>query len=342
MKRRNLVILATSAIALVLMGSVGFFDAYADEAENDAESSRSEEQSNGHGTSISLMPVSKILQLASSSVYEDKITVTNDGNEEMDFEVYAAPYSYIYSEAEDAYKLGFNNENSFTQITRWITFEDSGGEWVKNARFSVPANDSLEVNYRISTPGDIPAGGQYAVIFAHTLSSVVSASGIKTEASPGMVIYGRSTEGETKVAAEISEMNIQHGVTENGVRRDNFYASAKIKNTGNVDFGAIGVLKVEGILGGVAYETEGNSGRISVIPESELLLSDEWKDSPSFGIYRVTWTVTAGEETETIETVIVVNPLFAILILIIVLTLITMCVIMVLRKRKARRSRLAV
>ena len=307
-----------------------------------AEEEKPEENSDGGGTSISIMPVSKVLQISASSNYEDTMTVTNDGDDKMDIEVYAAPYSYVYSPEEDLYKLGFSHENNFTQITRWITFETTSGEWKTKANYSIDGHKSLPVKYKISTPSDIPAGGQYAVIFAHTLTAVTSANGIRTEASPGMVIYGRNNDGEVKTNATISDMNIKLGVEEGGAKRENFYASAKVKNDGNVDFSAVGKLKVDSILGGASYETPNDRGRISVIPDSELVVHDEWEESPSFGIYKVTWTVTAGDSTETIETVIFVNPLPLIIVIILVLTIIIVCIIMVVRKRKERRSRLAV
>lgn len=307
----------------------------------EGEDSTSQEGSES-STSISLMPVSKILQISSSSEYQDKLTVNNDGNGEMQIEVYAAPYAYVYSESEDAYKLGFNNDNNFTQITRWITFKDKDGNWVKNPTFTIPAKQSLDVEYKISTPDNIPAGGQYAVIFAHTLTGSVSANGIKTEASPGLIVYGRSTEGEARIEPVISDAKVQLGITENGVSRSNFYASAKVKNNGNVDFSAVGKLVVQSIIGGGSYETPSNAGRISVIPEAELVVHDEWEESPSFGIYKATWTVTAGEETVTVEEIIFVNPLLFVIITIFLLTIITVCVIIWVRKRKDRRSRLAV
>ena len=64
------------------------------------------------GTSISISPVSRIFQLSPSSEYADVLKVTNDGSEEISFEIYAAPYSYVYSEENDTYSLGFNNENN--------------------------------------------------------------------------------------------------------------------------------------------------------------------------------------------------------------------------------------
>ena len=342
-KKHSLKKLMVALMAFLMLGAfAGGGVAWADE---ESGGDGAEEAAKVSGTNIGLMPVSKVLQISSESSYEDKITITNDGNEEIEVEVYAAPYSYVYSEEDGIYRLGFNKENNFTQIVRWITVKNDKGEWVKTANFKVPAHESKDVSYKITTPKDIPAGGQYAVIFAHTLNGVVSSTGIRTEASPGMVIYGRSDEGEVKIVPGISDMKIGYDVRnigENNTPKSVFYASAKVKNDGNVDFSAVGKLTVEGIIGFGSYETPATKGRISVIPESELEVSDDWEDSPAFGLYKATWTVTAGDAKETIETIIFVNPLPLIIISIIVLTIVAVWVTIVIRKRKERSSRLAV
>ena len=327
-------LLLTASLVLGL-GLVLSNTTYAEEEETQAE------QKTG-GTSISITPVSNVLSISSSKEYDAKFTVNNDGSEEMRIEVYAAPYSYIHSEEDDSYKLGFNNENNFTQISRWITFRDNDGNYVKKANYEIEPEKSIEINYKITTPDNIPAGGQYAVIFAHTLTSSVSASGIRTEASPGLVVYGRSTEGKVDTTAEISDLKIEQSVSDGTNTRNNFYASAKVKNSGIVDFNAIGKMKVDSIIGFSSYETPESRGKISVIPEAELVVSDEWEESPSFGIYKVTWTVKAGEETEVIEKVVFLIPPLVIVLSIIVLTFIVIWIIMLSRKRKERRSRLAV
>ncbi|MBQ3432848.1 hypothetical protein IJG22_00955 [Candidatus Saccharibacteria bacterium] len=314
---------------------------YADE-DAAVDESAEKDQSTSVGTSISLMPVSKVMQISPNAEYVDKMTVNNDGDDKIDIEVFAAPYSYIYSEEEQTYRLGFNNETNFTQITRWITFKTADGSWEKKVNYSIPAHEALEVEYKISTPSSVPAGGQYAVIFAHTLTGVVSASGIRTEASPGMVVFARSAEGEIKTVAQISSMEAQYGLHGDDTKGSYFYGAAKVKNDGNIDFNVTGKLKVSPILGFGSYETPESRGRVSVIPEAELEVSDKWEDSPSFGLYHVSWTVKAGEETETIETLIFVNPILAIILLIIVLTIITIWTILIVRRRKARSSRLAV
>ncbi|MBR3116036.1 hypothetical protein IKF30_02300 [Candidatus Saccharibacteria bacterium] len=337
-----LCLVAVMMVGLMLPPSVGA------EGEQNTDDNASQEATdentsqNKGGTSISLMPVSKVLQIAPNSEYEDVLTVNNDGDDEIEIEVFAAPYAYVYSEDEQTYKLGFNTETNFTQIVRWVTFKKADGGWDKKAQYKIPARESLAVKYKITTPNKIPEGGQYAVIFAHTLTGVVSASGIRTEASPGMVLFGRSAEGDIKTVAQISDMSAQYGIHGDDTQNNYFYGSAKVKNDGNIDFNANGKLKVEPIIGFGGYETPESRGRVSVIPESELEVTDRWDESPVFGLYKVTWTVKAGEETETIETLIFVNPIVAIIVIIIVLTIITIWTIMIVRKRKDRRSRLAV
>ena len=301
------------------------------------------EQTDAPKTSLTLSPVSRTLTIASNSTYDGTMNVTNDGSGEMKIEVHASPYSYIYSSEDDLYKLGFSSQTNFTQISRWITIKDAEGNYVKNPTFKIPAGETLVVEYKITTPDNIPAGGQYAVIFAQTISDDAASSGIRTEASAGMVVYGHSTEGEVQLTAEIRDMEIGQGTsTDDSVKNNNFYGKAKVKNTGNVDFFARGKLKVEPIIGFSSYETADNASAPSIIPESERVVEDEWTETPDFGLFKVTWTVTAGETTETIERVVFLISPAAIIITIFVLTIVIVSIIIGVRKRKERRSRLAI
>lgn len=307
----------------------------------------SEEGENGAqqiATSISISPVSKILQLTSNSTYEDSFTVSNNGSSDMKFETYAAPYAYTYSESDDSYQLGFSKENTYTQITRWITFRQEDGTYAEKATFVAAPNSSVDVSYKITTPESIPAGGQYAVLFAHTLTADTNTSGIKTEASPGLVVYGRA-EGETKASSEIRDMKINTTMMVENQEKQIINASSKVKNTGNVDFMASGKLKVTGIFGQVYYETQGISAksRVSIIPEAELPVSDSWDETPFFGLFNVEWTVTgSGGTTETITRFVAIIPPVIIIVTILLLTIITIWIIIVVGKRKARRSKFMV
>lgn len=305
------------------------------------------EQSENITTGISITPVSNFFSLAPSKTYDSSFKITNQGSTEMQFEAYAAPYSYTYSERDDEYKLGFSRETNYTQITRWITFRDTNNQYVKKATFSVNAGDTVEVFYRITTPASIPAGGQYTVLFAHTINNTVSQSGIKTEASPGLIIFGRAI-GETIKTNEISNLSIDQKLVSKipGPQAskiiNHINATGKVKNTGNVDFTARGVLTVKGILGHTYYQTPDSKPRVMVIPEAELTVTDEWAETPLFGLFKVSWSVSVDEKVETISRTVLILPLSIILIAIMLLTIIIIWVIFFIRKRKYRRSKLLV
>lgn len=305
-------------------------------AEDEAPAESSEEG----GTSISISPVSNIVSIEGNKTYDYSFKVTNGGNSEMKFEVYAAPYSYTVSEEDGEYKLGFSRENNYTQITRWITFAGADDNYSEKPVFTAGPKETVEVKYRITTPESIPAGGQYAVLFAHTLStSEMSGSGIKTEASPGLVVYARAS-GETIKTSEISNLKIEKTITNKKKETFNHVnASAKVKNTGNVDLTAVGTMTVQGIFGRSYYETPAGTAAISVIPETELTLSDEWKETPYFGLFNVTWKVVTAGNTETITAVILILPAPIIVMFLILLTFVTIGVIIRVKKRSARRTR---
>ena len=332
-KKISVLTLAALAFAAVISGG----NIYADDSENSSNSSAA--------TSISISPVSEVLQLTASTIYDAVFKVSNNSDSPMEFEVYAAPYAYIYSEDEDAYKLGFSRENNFTQITRWITFKDTSGNYVEKATFTADPRSDVEVAYRITTPESIPAGGQYAVLFAHTLSGSVNSSGIKTEASPGLVVYGRAS-GDTILSSEISKLAINNTMLVDGEEKTIINATGKVKNTGNVDFMAEGKMKVTGIFGNVYYETPVGStaARISVIPDTELSVSDSWKDTPFFGMFNVEWKVTTDDNEigEIITKFVVIMPPVIIIIVLLLLTVVIVWIIIVVRKRKERRSKFMV
>ena len=120
---------------------------------------------------------------------------------------------------------------------------------------------------------------------------------------------------------------------------------SKVKNNGNVDFMASGVLKVTGIFGNTYYETQNTStkSRVSVIPEAELPVTDSWDDTPFFGMFNAEWTVYVnGEAKETVTKFIVIMPPALIILIILLLTIVIIWIIIVIRKRKERRSKFMV
>lgn len=292
-------------------------------------------------TSISISPTSRILGLEANMVYEDMFKVTNNSSNEMRFEVYAAPYSYTYSEEEDTYNLGYVNETAYNQIVRWTTFRDTTGNWVETTTFTAQPGETIEVNYRIATPSSIPAGGQYEVLFAHTLTSSTLANGIQVEANPGLPIYGRAS-GETVFDSYIYDLKINDTLQSGSEMRNVISATAKVQNSGNIDFSPQCNLKITGIFGITYYDNDSNCEQPSVIPETTMALRDTWEDTPFMGLFNVEWTVTAAGNSEMISRTILILPIFMIILMILLLTIIIVWIIIAIRKRKERRSKFMV
>ncbi len=336
------------------------------EGEAPAEESGETAENDDDKISISISPVTENFNLKSNSTYDGIMKVTNAGKMAFEFEVYSAPYSFSMNAATNDYGPNYTSENNYTQISRWITVRDTEGNYVPSMEtgsetdgahpvFAAGPGETVEIAYRITTPDNIPAGGQYATLFARTMPKESKESGINALANLGMKIFGRSEEGEAIQSAEIKDVRVAKSllrdvtVEENGttvtkntdVNHINGYAV--VRNTGNLDFAARGVLTVTSIFGGSPYyQTPEDEGQLSVIPESEVPVTDEWEDTPIFGLYKAVWTVTAGESTESTEMVICLIPPFVVIIAIILLTIVIVWIIMAIRRRKERQSRFSI
>ncbi len=138
---------------------------------------------------ITISPLSKSLILESNSVYDYTVSITNNDDSSVDFEMYTSPYSYEQKNITD-------KDTASTQISKWITFKGPDGFYSDNPHLTAGPHETVEVAYRISTPNGIPASDQYAVIFARTITPPIEeeGAGIHAEISPGIIIYGHTDE----------------------------------------------------------------------------------------------------------------------------------------------------
>ena len=257
--------------------------------------------------------------------------VDNIGAETFRYKVYAAPYSVT----DESYEVNFTQETPRTQISRWITFQREDGSFGDTASYEIKPDEKQTITYKISVPDDIPAGGQYATIFAESDadSKNDSASGIKTVSRVGLVIYGR-TEGNTEDSAEITDYTLTSFLTEGDIS-----TSALIKNQGNTDFTAETTLTVKKFFGSVAYE---KTRSYDVLPDTSRRVNMDWEDTPAFGIFHVTSTVKALDQNHTETKLVLIVPLFVIIIAIILLTIMVVWLIILIKKRRSQKAKLIV
>ena len=287
---------------------------------------------------LQISPVAKRFQLDPKAELTDKINVDNIGSKKFKFRVYATPYTI----ANEAYEVNFEKETNRTQISRWISFnqnpsakKDSEKVWKNEVTFELDPNGRQEVEYRISVPSDIPAGGQYATIFAESIpEDAIETTGVRTVSRVGMILYG-STSGETVEKAEIKNFSMKSVLSSGKIT-----AEVDIANTGNTDFSASMAMKIDKIIGGTVAEINTPYQIIPDSPDRHAVL--EWDDTPMFGIFKVKTTVTALDQVYEEEKIVLVLPLFIVIIMLVLLTIIIAWLIILIRKRHAQKSRLIV
>lgn len=279
-----------------------------------------------------IFPVSNVITLEAGKTSEYTLKVTNPSKTEVtSYQIYTSPYSYTYLPDQDEYVLGFSTENNYTQITRWISFKDTSGNFVPNLTVSIKPEETREITYRIAAPASIPNGGQYAVIFAQTINDYSENEGIKTNTRAGLIVYGHAV-GETIKTANIIESKINKSFLTDG----NISANGKVQNTGNIDISVVSTLKIDNIFGINHYKHEKTT---SVIPETTAKINDEWPDTAFFGIFKATWTIEAGDKTEEKTAVILVMPIAVMIVMGILLTIIIIWIIILIRKHSEQKSR---
>ena len=291
-----------------------------------------EVQQPASSTWIQVTPVSTRVVLKPGTEVDYSMIVSNVGTDAFDFSVYAAPYTIV----DESYNVSFSDETNRTQIVRWIKFINDDGSLTDTYKGSIEAGGKKSVNYRVTVPEDVPAGGQYATIFAQTDSNgdqQLESSGLKTVSRIGMVVYGR-TDGETNDAAEIAEYEIPGFLLSGPVT-----VKSLVKNIGNTDFEARYKMTVQSITGSELYTIEDAH---NILPDTARREELTWENSQTMGIFKVTYRVEAMGEVREETRILIILPLFMIIIIITLLTIITIWIIMVIRKRKERKSRLVV
>lgn len=282
---------------------------------------------------LQISPVSNKVVLVGGEDNDYSFTVSNIGSEDFGYHVYASPYSV----SDEDYNVSFSTENNRTQIARWIQFYKEDGSLTNEAHFNIKKGEKQTVRYRIAVPDSVPAGGQYATIFAESdeVEGDITSSGIKTVSRVGLIVYGH-TDGDTIDEAKITDFGFKTFMTSG-----NIVASSRVENNGNTDFEATYELDVQSLFGKQLFL---KSSSYNVLPDTARRVTTEWEETPMLGLYKVRYKVSAlnGEVTEEKTKIVIIMPIFIMILSIILLTLIIVWIIILVRKRKERKSRLLV
>lgn len=287
---------------------------------------------------IQMTPVSNRVSLSPGQEVEDKFTVENIGSADFQYKVYANPYSIT----NENYDPSFSAENNYTRITSWITFRQGDGEWTKDPVFTIPKGQKQEIQYRINVPQDVPAGGQYATLFAESVNgndNDSAATGVKTSSRVGLLLYA-NVAGDVRREAAITDYDFTHFSLGGTIK-----ATTKVKNSGNTDFAVTDTFEVKTLFGKTVYPNDTNqsaTNSLPVLPDTERRINHEWKQedgAPWIGVFQVHYKVSALGEVRDETAIVFIMPLFAIILLLLFLTILIIWTIMAIRTRKERKAR---
>ncbi|MBR3318928.1 hypothetical protein IKG06_00270 [Candidatus Saccharibacteria bacterium] len=315
--------IATIVIALCAAFLSGVTQVYADD-NNATNETPVEETVQKEGSAIEISPLSKRVVLKAGGSYDSSITVRNIGIDAIAIRVYAAPFSF----SEDGDTQVFDKDTSYTQISRWITVKKDDGSYDATASFELEPQKDKVIDYKISTPEDVPGGGQYAVLFVEAMLKDNFENKIQIISRAGMTIYA-TMPGEPNRSVSVGDTNVNSIVADG-----NIGVQTHIRNDGNIDFQTSVEINAYSIFGKKLYN---NTTLVSLLPENSKTIFARWENAPSFGLYRLEYAISALDIYTTGSRIVLAMSPFVMTLAIILLLGTTIGIAYLIRQRSARK-----
>jgi hypothetical protein len=247
---------------------------------------------------ITLSPSSTELKIDAGDTTSGTMKVINDGDIAYGFSVYARPYGVT----NEQYDPDFTNQESNAGVYKWVQFDQT--------KYQIQPGETIEINYTLRVPADAAPGGHYGVLFAETDERGLEGTGVARKKRVGNLLYV-TVNGTYKTSGVFKEFILPFWQTKSPV-----VSSARVENTGNVDFRAKVSTVARDIFGRTKYKYVGDP---IVLPGTTRLLEMKWSDAPNFGIFNVTQTVSFLDQQQQHQGYVLIAPRWAPVVLIIIL-----------------------
>ena len=275
---------------------------------------------------LDLSPASKRMTIKPGEQKKGDLQVKNTGTKAVIVDIYATPYTSENGIGEQKISMG----EDYTKITEWITFKDSNGSYQKKISFNLEPNQIRDIRYAVNVPKEAVGGGQYAILFAEfnpIKTSESETAGIQSRSRVGMALF--TTIDDEGIIRDSQIKDIQ---TAKIAIDSNVFVGYTAINTGNVDFQTSTEMTVKSITGDELYH---NIAVDTVLPDVYKVIREEWEDTPSLGLFHLSYTLKALDEIIEEEHLILVMPTGALIALVPIIVLI----IVGLRYLKMKRAR---
>ncbi|MBR3319627.1 hypothetical protein IKG06_03970 [Candidatus Saccharibacteria bacterium] len=275
---------------------------------------------------LELSPVSKRMSFKPGEQKKDSLQLRNSGPKDISVNLYASNYYIDDGSTDQTIKLA----DHYTQMSQWVTFLDSDGEYRHKITVQVPSNQSKTINYAVDVPSEATGGGQYAILFAEFAPVESTGGGIQARYRMGMTLFAFVDDAGIIRGAELGSIKAPIGLLLDR-KIDIDYT---VKNTGNIDFQTSADIAVFSIFGNEIYH---DINVETIFPETSKDIHVEWKETPAFGILRLNYAIKALDKKEEGSYVIFVISTGIVCLIVVVLTILT--IVIIYRRRKKQWSK---
>jgi len=264
--------------------------------------------------SITASPSSETFDINAGDTKRSSMKIINDGQVAYDFIVYARPYSVI----NENYDPNFSTVKTNTNVHKWVQFDKT--------KYRLEPGQKATVTYTILVPADAAPGGHYGVIFAETQQREIGTTGVSRQKRVGNLVYAR-VNGKVQESGKFEEFIMPFWQ-----RKSPVISSARVTNTGNVDFDTDVRTVAKDMFGRTKFTYTGDP---VVLPDTTRLVQMNWDKAPNFGLFRVSQNVAFLDQKHANSGVILLAPVWFPILL--GVTLLGGIVYAVLAYRKRRR-----
>ena len=248
----------------------------------------------GEREEITMSPAATKIKAEAGKSVRGELTVLNTGDKAFDFTLYARPYSV----ETKAYNPNYSDTTERGGAYAWVQFDKTKGH--------LAPGKSQKFGYTISVPADAAGGGHYGVLFAETVADKSDKQIVVRNKRVGSILR-LTVDGDVKLAGDVTDVDIPWLQFHAPLK-----STAEVSNSGNVDFDADSVMVVKTVFGKEVFRSEKSN---VVYPDKPRLITAEWADPSWTGLYKVEHTVSAGDSTESAESLVLLVPRWLLLLL---------------------------